>query len=649
MRSLKVFRDPLYNYIPFSRIDGQVIDSALFQRLRYVSQNALAHLTYHSNRTSRFSHSLGCMHVGGRLFLAGLRNADEDISRRFIDACGGIVKEITQQHEVRLDRIKAFLLKDRDPFYIHNGIRLSLDAPTETLVAEVAMLEAVRLACVIHDIGHPPFSHTVEGVIESQLEGRTEKRARRGSPHDAFMRALSPTRPTLDTQIHEAAGQLVMDYVFSSSVTSGKTVFFDQLCLRLAKAVARGVPVGFEDPHGVIWALHELVSGELDADRADYVARDGYASAFEFGTYDLERVITGTRMVFDGGRYKFRASTTALSAIESFFVERLRIYRWLVFHHNVIRAHVSLQRALQLMFDLVFGSPRLDNEDDRGLRQFLVEPLSRFWAPFSGDDDALDAYKRVDENWLMTLFRDVLDYKALASDHLPEPLALLRVYLEFVCDRRKLLLPLWKRLAEYQVFCAAFLEAARSPEYESFFESGPNDVISPGRFASAVEFTNAVFRAQLAVREGNLPVWGGELALFERFEQAVERNWPTGACPGKIVFTYAHKMRPAPRVRDPGAGALERDFALVSPSDDRLVELSGLSSQVAELDSVWAKDVQAWAFLIPGQRVSDGFEVETKEGVEIGVTREMAQASAKVLLDPMWRSRVLVEPRDSGE
>jgi HD superfamily phosphohydrolase len=641
--SLGVLRDPLDDYIPFSRLERQVIDSPMFQRLRYVSQNALAHLTYHSNRTSRFSHSLGCMHIGGRMVQAGLRNASPTTVGAFHAASRRLVKDVCTLHSATPTKMKGFLTANPDPFYVHSGIDLG-DRDALELVTDVAVLQSLRLACVIHDIGHPPFSHTVEGVLEAQLEGPYVTAGPLAKRRQEFSAALSGIRPFGSQQLHELTGQLVMTEVFTSSVNQGQSVFFDQLCLTLAKSIASGVPDGISDPEGVIPALHELVSGDLDADRADYIRRDGYACGFEFGTYDLERIVISTRLMRDGPTFKFRPTTTALSAVESFFIERLRIYRWLVFHHNVVRGHVSLQRALQLMFGLVLGSPTLVGIDDGGLAGLLADRMKPFWRPFLSPGEVGVDFARVDENWLMTLFHEVLDHAALQGPRIAEPLALLRAHLQFVCERQKHSVPLWKRLGEYQEFCEALREEARKPAYAAFFGLDANAHLDPNGTGSAVAFANGVFRQQLAVRQDGVSVWGGDIALFERFERRVEEAWPR-TCPGKVIFSYAHRMKAGPSKRDEVKGETEERFGLVESRTEALVELSVLSSQVAELDSVWERDVQAMAFLIPGTRVDSAFVVEKIDVSTLpAVTRDLATAAASVLFDIEWGPTVMVAP-----
>ena len=101
--------DPVHRYISFSEVEKELIDTAVFQRLRRIRQLAGAHLVYPSAQHSRFEHSLGTMHVAG---YAG----ETLLTKGYLD--------------------------DEDK------------------------VRELRLAALLHDIGHGPFSHLFEEVLE---------------------------------------------------------------------------------------------------------------------------------------------------------------------------------------------------------------------------------------------------------------------------------------------------------------------------------------------------------------------------------------------------------------------------------------------------------------------------------------------------
>jgi uncharacterized protein len=112
----KSITDPLYGYIGLSELEADVVSTAVFQRLHNVRQLGLAHLVFPSAGYSRFAHSVGACHNAGRI----------------------------------LDAIQ-------------------LNAPSSA--ARGKKKQAYRLAALLHDIGHYPFSHATEHAIQSFYVG----------------------------------------------------------------------------------------------------------------------------------------------------------------------------------------------------------------------------------------------------------------------------------------------------------------------------------------------------------------------------------------------------------------------------------------------------------------------------------------------
>src|ERR1041385_9502739 len=103
--------DPVHRYISFSEVEKDLIDTAIFQRLRRIRQLAGAHLVYPSAQHSRFEHSLGTMHIAGYA-------AETLLSKGYLES----------EEEI----------------------------------------QELRLAALLHDIGHGPFSHLFEEVLNEK-------------------------------------------------------------------------------------------------------------------------------------------------------------------------------------------------------------------------------------------------------------------------------------------------------------------------------------------------------------------------------------------------------------------------------------------------------------------------------------------------
>src|SRR5258708_2770406 len=444
MRTLRVIKEPIHDYIAISDLENNLINDPLFLRLQNISQNGLAYLTYPSNRTSRFIHSLGTMHVGGEMIRSALQMSDRELRTEFLQAFKVVMEEAAANLSTRIDQIAEIVAKQNDIFYRHMGF----DPKMRRDLAPIVALQALRISCVMHDLGHPPFSHTVESVLQSKIDSLKWESAPEG--YRRFGKILSDLRPAEDGQLHEKIGRELTSFVFTE--VAGDYALFGKFCFSIANKIA--IPESAsKNPKAVLNCLHSIVSGEsVDPDRCDYALRDGYASSFEFGEYDLTRIIHNLRLnKTDEATFEIVSTTTAVSALESFFLERYRIWRWIVFHPNVVRAEMALSRALAILLEITFQD-RLYEAQERVVRKLLEEwNFSVFWKSFISPKHYRE-YVGCDEPWLLALLRNLQQNKELSGSS-PRRVAMLKIYLDFILDRRKpSFATLWKRAEEYDLF-----------------------------------------------------------------------------------------------------------------------------------------------------------------------------------------------------
>ncbi len=253
--SERIYRDSVHNII---RVDADdrlgklvvnLIDTAEFQRLRRIRQLGLAHFAYQGAEHSRFTHSLGAYHLATRL----------------------------------LERL----------------------AGKYDISAEDAA--AVRLAALLHDVGHGPFSHVVEKILDFH--------------HEEFSKEAILSS---DTEI----GRALREYSRS-------------LPEKLA-AVIGG------DFHPL--ALSQIVSSQLDVDRMDYLLRDSLMTGVKYGVFDLEWVLKSLEI--DEEHDRLYISAPGIYAVEDYLQSRYYMYRQVYFHRTLRAAEAVLQsllrRALQL-------------------------------------------------------------------------------------------------------------------------------------------------------------------------------------------------------------------------------------------------------------------------------------------------------------
>lgn len=171
--------DGIHGSIALSPIEKAIISTSVYNRLHNILQNSTAYLTYPSARTSRFAHSLGCAHIAGSIFVNAFNNASAANRIRFLKEADAFLTGITgstsfrnnlktsnAQHSLNPGSLVAVLL--RQPFY--GQVVPSAITAEKDRVAFLAILQSVRIAALVHDLGHPPFSHIVEAALSELYE-----------------------------------------------------------------------------------------------------------------------------------------------------------------------------------------------------------------------------------------------------------------------------------------------------------------------------------------------------------------------------------------------------------------------------------------------------------------------------------------------
>ncbi len=236
--------DPIHGFINVYSHETAIIDSPIFQRLRRIRQLAGAHLIYPGAQHSRFEHSLGTMHVAGQA---------------------------------------ASILEEKG----------HLDSAT---------IENLRMAALLHDIGHGPFSHLFEEVLQKKKK----------ISHEKIGRNL-----ILQSEIGDLISKAGFDKGFISKLAFGDSKY---------------------------QFMNEIISGGLSADMMDYLLRDGYFTGAELARIDFKRIINS----LDVYQKKLSLDKSALHSFESMMISRYQMFKTVYFHKTVRAAEVMLLESMLL-------------------------------------------------------------------------------------------------------------------------------------------------------------------------------------------------------------------------------------------------------------------------------------------------------------
>lgn len=190
---MKQIRDQLYNYIPVSPLEVALLQRPEILRLHRVLQNSTIFATYPCNRASRFSHSLGVMHVAGQMYKFMIYNSDGGFVRRVHKTLRDFVRKLSPAGYDDLRNCQKYLIDSynrvggKGEFFLTQGWSLggeSEEAHNEESEGDEEfefhyyyntvnniLFQAIRLAALVHDIGHLPFSHVLEFSLNDLCNG----------------------------------------------------------------------------------------------------------------------------------------------------------------------------------------------------------------------------------------------------------------------------------------------------------------------------------------------------------------------------------------------------------------------------------------------------------------------------------------------
>ena len=296
----KIINDPIYGFIEIDKgIINDLINHDYFQRLRRISQLGLSYLVYPGAEHSRFQHALGCLH----------------------------------------------LMKKALDILENKGHKITSDEKT-----------AVKIAILLHDIGHSPFSHALERTLIKNIS-------------------------------HEDITLLYLhrfNEIFDGKLSLAIKIFTDNYHKKF---------------------LNQLVSSQLDIDRLDYLKRDSFFTGVAEGNIGVDRIINMLNVEND----MLVIEEKGIYSIEKFLLARRLMYWQVYLHKTVLSSEFMLIKLIQRAVYLVKNQQEiyLSPELDYFLKnEFTLEELKN-------DNSFLEKFSKMDDYEIFTC----LKYWISSSDY----------------------------------------------------------------------------------------------------------------------------------------------------------------------------------------------------------------------------------------
>lgn len=313
-------KDVIHGTIPISPVAKTIIDNQIFQRLRYLHQLGVLHFVFPSVNNMRFEHSIGTYYLAGELLESLNKNSN------FLQ----INRSLVEIPFVRAYLLTKYLLSD-------NEEHLDVLVNTPTSMLDEYIIELVKLAGLVHDLGHGPLSHTFDNWLENN--------------------ELMASSPYLT---HEMRSVKLFERIVESDYIS----FHDGKIYNLSEFITPDAlefvsllihPDSDENYNNNF--LFQIISNSmngLDVDKLDYMYRDSYYLGLGKPQYDLSRIFCNAKIIDGNICHPSKMAYDILSI----FITRYNLYRQF-YHHKTAKCIelmvYELFDSLEPMLNIVKG------------------------------------------------------------------------------------------------------------------------------------------------------------------------------------------------------------------------------------------------------------------------------------------------------
>jgi uncharacterized protein len=475
--ALRIIKDPIWGNIPYSELESKFFSDQLFNRLHNVIQNSMAFKVYPSDKTSRFSHSIGTMHISSQIFVNSFSNANDDIIADYINLNKSKLDEFIDLSKNKLNKLGSYQISR---ISINEQISIlcsilgnefsnrivqnkKISENPEFKFYYILLCESLRMYSLLHDIGHLPFSHIMEFAISDFADIIETSDGVVQNTLFSYFKRIKDDSKNFDRKMHEIIGEQIIAQMFKAILdfyrqdNNSNSKLWQYV---IVNTIFECVNEISRENDGDFPSLWNIVSGDLGSDRIDFTSRDGLSSGLIKATGDVERVLQLFclgKINKDTVKYLFMPSIQSLNDIQELLVDRFRIYKYIVNHHKVKKSDYILQYAIEII--LIDEFKRLKSDfiaiASRPHHEILnlidIGDVINTIFSNSNPDIIYYLFAQLNDYWLLSFLHKEYANLKLATD-IDNNKRILLACLEDIFTGSKKFISIWKRDYEFIEF-----------------------------------------------------------------------------------------------------------------------------------------------------------------------------------------------------
>lgn len=390
----RLINDTIYNHIPYTKLEDKILQTKILNRLQFITQNALAYFSYPSITTKRFIHSLGTMHLSSYIFKNSLLNANKETKNQFLKDLKRVIKAIVQEEKLNINF--------DDLSYFDNKALYEFTIPTKNKkdrAVYTIFLQAIRIAGLMHDVGHLPFSHQIENALK-KVYYEISKKEELEEKELEFIKLYEDITKNATLVLHEAIGKELIKLLFEFEIFDFIKDSNEKELIKLIKTLCIYILEDRVYKEFNFSTLHKIIDSTVDADRLDYINRDMLASGYITGPSDHIRITKQAVLVKEEDSYYLSFFDMGLIDIEHMLEMRFNLYKKVIYNHGIAKTDALLENVVQFLSSKYF--------ENKEKKSDFLNGISLLWdfQKETNTDKKLDLISILDENWLISLFKN---------------------------------------------------------------------------------------------------------------------------------------------------------------------------------------------------------------------------------------------------